>query len=236
MELLPLQVVKDQKAQEQTRDILRVQEIKEALNKINRDFAKAQTDFNAMLFRNRTAWATEEEAHFTRTQEMNAEVRSLEARKAKALEPLTAQKVQAEQIMLNALEANNRVIEKSHQVDETRELLEEKLSEVGEREVDVAKREDQVLIKEQANEVETNIIKNGMIALQQYQKDFKDHMTQEEKGLTDRKIDLQKREINMEAREEKVKRDTEAIEQAKVQIADAQDVIRRERERLNIPV
>jgi hypothetical protein len=46
MKLLSPTEVKDEKAQQQTRDIIRTQEIKDALNTINRQFAKAQADFN----------------------------------------------------------------------------------------------------------------------------------------------------------------------------------------------
>lgn len=235
MKLLSPTEVKDQKAQDQTRDIIRTQEIKDALNSANKMFARAQTDFNDMLARNRETWAQEEARHVTRVTEMAKEIEILEARREKALEPIEEMMKQAQEELKKGLTLIVKNEAWSATLSDTEERLEEKLSEVGEREVDVSWREDQVLIKEDATKVQIGITQRGIMALEQSQKEFESYKEQENMVIIRRKEELRLEEINLIAREHKIQRDVDAINKAQLIINDARGVIEREYKRLNIP-
>jgi hypothetical protein len=160
----------------------------------------------------------------------------LEAKRAKALEPVEALMKVAQDKEKEGLTMILKNEQWRETLSDTAELLEEKLSDVADRENEVLNRENKASIREDANTVETNLIKRGMAELVRQQNMFESKKLEEEAIIARRKDDLRLQEYNLQAREDKITRDIEAITSARRMIEDARGVIEREYERLNIPV
>ncbi len=138
MKLLPTFVLKDKQQEELTRKIIRTQEINALLKDAESNLARAQEDFNTTLAQNRAKWALEEEEHSKRVLDMEQEIKTLETRKQQALTPLQIYKDEADRLLLEAQDIVTKAKEKDEQSDYLQEKLEERLSEVADREQRVA--------------------------------------------------------------------------------------------------
>lgn len=236
MKLLSPTEIKDNKAQEQSRDILRIQEIKEALNVSNKEFAKAQTDFNEMLLRNRTAWEIEETQHTDRVREMSAEIYLLEQDRKEALKPSREAIARANALELRAHALEDTLQMKNEELDLMINNLEEKLSDVGSRETDVTTRENKAIVREEGIEVQSGVVKRGIEALSASQEQFNHRMKEEQMVFDARRREILLSETNLTAREDKIKRDVEALRIERVQLDDMRRVLETEYRRLDIPL
>lgn len=141
MKLLPTFAIKEKQEEEQLRKILRAQEINDLARRTDAELARTQADFNTALAQNRAKWALEEEEHAQRVKDMTQEIDALERRKTDALTPLKLYKDEADKLLADAKDIVTRATQKEAQADYLQEKLEEKLSEVEDRENDLRKRE-----------------------------------------------------------------------------------------------
>lgn len=231
MKLLSPLRQKDQQQEELTRKILRIQEVEDLTKKTNASLAKAQADFNETLARNRFQWATEEEEHAKRIQEMTKEVTALENRKREALIPIQMYKQEADKIMLEAQDFLKKAKEKDEQADYLTEKLENKLTEVADREYAVSNEEKRLHVARQGLQSQQEATREGVSRLSAEMVAFHEKQVDEETKLDKRKSELALAEINFNAKLEKYARDLEALKIWNKQLKDERAVLDREYKR-----
>ncbi len=228
MKLMSPSVVKDTRQNELRQQLLRAKEVDEITNTINIRRAKSEVEFNESLARNRAKWALEEEEHAKRVKDMESEVKVLESQKQHALIPIHLYKKKADELMAEAEAVMEKVQEKERNVDATMELLETKLTDVGDREIAVAKEESRQTvaklgIESQQEEVKVNIQKS-MDAIY----NFNIYRLKEEENLSERKKEVALAEISFKAKTDKYKRDLEALKIFDIQLKDERATLDRE--------
>lgn len=133
MKLLSPQQVRDAKATELTRELLRSKETETVIANVQKRMLQAEKDFNDTLARNRNIWAKEEEEHLIRLKQMEREIQILEEKKRNAMIPIDVYKEQSNVLMRDAKNAMSIVKEAQERAEKTQELLENKLDEVNDR-------------------------------------------------------------------------------------------------------
>lgn len=223
---------RDKQQEEQTRKILRIQEIEDLATKANANLAKAQAEFNTTLALNRSKWALEEEEHAQRIKDMTSEVEALEERKKQALIPISMYKEEADKIMVESQDILKRSKEKEEQVDYLQEKLEEKLTEVSDRENQVVKEEQKQQIARQGIEEQQKQTKLGIEQLSKEMVMFHEKQQYEDTKLLERKKVVELAEINFEAKIDRYNRNMEALLTREVQLIDREKTLERNMNRL----
>lgn len=223
---------RDKQQEEQTRKILRIQEIEDLATKANANLAKAQAEFNTTLALNRSKWALEEEEHAQRIKDMTSEVEALEERKKQALIPISMYKEEADKIMVESQDILKRSKEKEEQVDYLQEKLEEKLTEVSDRENQVVKEEQKQQIARQGIEEQQKQTKLGIERLSKEMVMFHEKQQYEDTKLLERKKVVELAEINFEAKIDRYNRNMEALLTREVQLIDREKTLERNMNRL----
>lgn len=235
MKLLSPLAQKDKQQEETVRKILRTQETEELAKKANIKLARAEADFNEALARNRSKWALEEEEHAKRILHMSDEVAALENRKKDALVPISMYKEEVDKTMAEAKNIVARAKEKEENVDYLTEKLEEKLTEVGDRENAVAKEEQRQTIAKEGIESQKEQVRSGVKQLSQEMLDFHVCKEKEEANISERKKEVALAEINVVAQAEKNQRDLDAMKIWDIQLKDERATLDREYARRKFP-
>jgi len=236
MKLLSPIAVKDVRGQELARDVLRIKETKDELQRVSQQLANAQADFNVSLARNRETWANEEQEHSKRLTEMTKEVEFIEERKKQALIPINMYKSEADKIMSDALEYKKSLDAKEEQIENTIELLESKLTDVADREQKVSLVEKKQKVAQEGILKQQEATRNGTQLLSEQIAQFHVKQQEDDKLWNKRKRELDLKEINLEVREEKNIREIGAIRVREAQVQDMRETLEREYVRLNIPI
>lgn len=231
MKLLTPFQQKDRQAEELARKVMRAQEVEAMAKKANINLAMAEADFNATLARNRAKWALEEEEHEQTVKGMTQEVEALEERKKQALIPIQLYKEEADKIMLETRGILNDSKAKDEQSEFLQEKLEDKLTDVGDRELAVAESEVRLELKKQGIETQQQQTKDGIANLSKSMLDFHLFKENEENSLQQRKEEVALAEINFNAKTEKYKRDLEALRVLQIQLRDERETLDREYKR-----
>ena len=241
MKQLSLATTNDLKAQEQARDLIRAEEIREITKEINIGRANADADFQATLARNRTVWAQEELDHQRRKIEMDKEISKLEAERLSLLIPIGIIGKGAGSRMEEAVNFLASLKEREKNVDELTELLQDKLDSVGEREETVRTREQRVELKEMGvkNQYESTI--EGSKALSKEIKDFAVIRGKAEKEIGDKKETLTLKEKTLNSREASLVAREKSLNDTDRQLKDERGTLARawaelERMKANIPI
>ena len=231
MKLLSLTTTKDSQQKEQTLKILRIQEIEELARKANANLAKAEADFHSTLALHRSKWAVEEQEHQETLKVMDSEVQALERRKQQALIPIAVYKQEADKIMEEARDMLKYVREKEELNDYLQQKLEQKLSDVADRENLVAKEENRQKNALLGIATQQEQIKKGMEDLSRVMAEFHEKQTREEASLLERKKEVSMAEISFGAKVDKYKRDMEALRTWERQLTDERETLKRAFER-----
>lgn len=231
MKLLPTFAVKDKQQEELTRKILRTQEINKLAQEADLNLARAQAEFSSTMARNQAKWALEEEEHAERIQSMSQEIQSLEHRKKEALIPIQMYKDEADKILAEAQNIMERAKEKEEQADYLQEKLEEKLTEVADREQflqDSEKRLDNIKQGITSQQEQTTRSAEALV-----EKMTQFHMKQqdEESSILKRKEELAMAEISFNAKLLKYERDLKALHSWEQELKSERDALYREYER-----
>lgn len=232
MKLLSPSQNKDARQTELTRQLLRAKEVEEIVNSTNLKLAKSEADFNASLARNRTIWAKEEEEHAKRIKEMEEEVAILQAKKDQALIPIEMYKKEADSLMLEAKQVFDHVKNKEIENEQLKEILEEKLSELSDRENSIKEQEQRIITAKEGikSQQETTALQAEMLSSQI--DEFRVKRDSEERELQKRKNELFMAEANFEAKIEKYKRDLDAVRKLEIKLKDERATLDREYARL----
>lgn len=228
MKLLPTFASKDKQQEEITRKILRTQEVNDMVLKSNAELARAQESFNVTLATNQAKWALEEEEHLQRLQTMIVEIEALEKRKQQALIPIKMYKQEADNMLSEAKILLDKTKEKDEQCEFLQEKLEEKLTEVADREESVAIEENRQKNAQLGIDMQKEQIKISSDKLMQEMTAFHVYRQEEECKLLKRKEEVSLAEINFNARIEKYTRDLEALKIWDIQLKDERATLDRE--------
>lgn len=220
MKLLTQTQVKDLKSAELTRDILRVKETDEQVRRVNARLASAEADFATVLARHRREWADEELSHDERLREMDAEIRVLEDRKKQALIPLEVYKVQADTLLKEAKYVLDSAKEREEEAQRTLFILENRLDDVSEREIDVGDAEASLEKRKKGIEAQEEQTKMMAAQLSHDMQVFYEKRDSEEMRMVERRKEIQMAEITVDSKIEKVKRDIEANRLYEIRLKD----------------
>lgn len=231
MRLLTTFVQKEKQQEELTRKILRIQETEELETKTNFKLARAQIEFNESMARNQAKWALEEQEHTERIKDMTKEIEALESRKQQALIPLELYKKEADKLLLEAQEIIQKSKEKEEQADYLQEKLENKLSEVSDRENVVLDTEKLLEVAKRGVENQQEFIKKSSEELSKQMIVFHEKQKLEEASLLKRKEEVAMAEISLNAKLEKYARDLEALKIWDIQLKDEWETLEREKTR-----
>ncbi len=219
---------KDNQQAEQTRKLLRAQEIQKLAEEADIKLARAEEEFNRTLARNRATWADEEVLHAERVKAMESEVKALEKRKEQALIPVSMYRLKVDEAMKEAQEYIKKAKEKDVQADYLQDKLEEKLVEVYDRENQMQAEEARLANLKRGVEAQQEQTREGVARLSEEMIMFHEKQTQDEAIMTERKNELSMAEINLNAREEKVKQNLEALKIFDKQLKDKEETMARE--------
>lgn len=238
MKLLSPVARKDKEQEEITRKILRIQEVEELTKKVNAQLSRAQADFSDVLARNKEKWAIEEEEHFNRIKDMTKEVEALENRKKDALIPIEMYKKEVDKVMGEAQEIIKKAKEKEENADFLTEKLEEKLTELGDREQNIIKEEQRIEIAREGIKTQQESTREGIKRLSEEMVKFHEKQQFDEENIADRKKELALAEISINAKLNKYTRDIEALKVWDKQLHDERQTLDREyaREKSSFPI
>jgi hypothetical protein len=213
--------------------MLRKQELDKASDKSRKELAKTQAEFFTTLANNRDQWAKEEEEHSKRLKEMAKEIKVLEKNKEQAMIPVKMFQEQAKKQIKENAEYLVQLANKEHDLDERRDLVEDKLDELGQREQDIALNEQKqaatrLSLQTQANaSIEATKALNGQIA------DFMARKVVIETDLDKRKTAIILQERTIESKHDSIKRTEEALRTWAKQLQDQRATLERAMKRIS---
>ena len=167
MHLLEPKQVQDQLRSEEAYRITRIGQLRDQEAKLRKDLIEAEAEFQRTLVKNRTDWEKEYEAHAREVKRMAAETEEAKARLLSFAVPYDILKEGDEGRIKKAKELLSLVQKQKSDNEERAELLQDKLEEVGDRELRVSDREGLVQAKEKhlelraekASQVDSNLAK-----------------------------------------------------------------------------
>lgn len=167
MKILSPSEVKQANEAERVRDITRTESTKTALTKVQQQLDEVEAKFELALSNQRIRWSKEEEEATTKVLKLTEEVKKLEEQKRLALIPIENEKqlahnlfIQAEAIISDAKSSAKEAEQQRLNHQKLSDTLQERLDELTDREVDVARRENELILREHSLQLEReNIIK-----------------------------------------------------------------------------
>jgi hypothetical protein len=239
MKLLSPKELNAAKESNKVKEILRVKELEEESDKVRKELANAEADFNSSLARNRNKWANEEQEHTKRVNEREQELKILEEKRLELLVPVDIITKGAK----NRLEEANKFLEtlreREAKAEELSEILQDKLDEVGEREQDVIKTSQELLIRSQSVDLQSRQVKNSVEDLNASRAEFAQIRKDAETDIQKRKVALFLAEQSVVDREIVIAEKYKDLEIRELQLADRQKTLAiayREMERLSSPL
>jgi len=234
MKLLSTFANKDKQQEEITRKLLRSQEIEELASKANAKLARAEADFADALARSKEIWSIHIEKQQKINSELEKETIALENRKKQALIPIQMYREEVDKVMLEAQEIVQRAKEKKENADYLTEILEEKLTEVADRESILLSEEQRIEIAKNGIEIQKEQTKEGIVQLSKKMILFHENQQEYEANINERKKELALAEISLNAKLGKYQRDLEALKIWDIQLKDERGTLDREFNRLKI--
>lgn len=220
MKLLPPQQRKALKDQEVLRDILRSQEMDKISDNARKNLAKAEADFDASMLSQQRTWEEASANHMAQVAKETAELEALEHKRAIAMQPIQKVRDEATKLLAEVKEFKAKTDIQATANEDTAEILQDKLDDVGAREQDVAREKAkldnrQKGIEDQAFQVGVSVKELGRLM-----RKFEDYKTGELKNLDERKTALSLWDISLQAKEEKQKRTDKALFDKEKRLAD----------------
>ncbi len=233
MKLMSPTQLKDTKAVELQRDLLRTQELNELADKARKNLANAQADFTKTLSDNRQQWAKDENEHAKRVTEMGKEIETLEARQAKALEPVHLREKEADELLAKAQSLLTEVKQREENAQGLISIFQDKLDNLGAREQDVITSENRARLMLTGAEQQQEHVKTQVASLTKAIADFATEKLAWNDKMGDRSEDLEMQELSLKAKAENLKRTEEALVNWELQLKDREGTLKRNLERLS---
>jgi hypothetical protein len=225
--------LKQNKDAETVKEILRKQELDKETKKSRQELAKAQAEFFTTLANNRDQWAKEETEHTKRMKEMAKEINELEEKKMQALIPAKMYEDQARQLLK---EAQWLLVENASKIkdnDDLREKLEDKLDELGQREQDIALKEQKGVAMRLSLESQVNASIEATKALNARIAEFMIRKLEEEQDIDQRMTAVVLREQSISSKEDSIKRTEAKLDLWARQLADERATLERATKRIS---
>lgn len=190
---------------------MRTKELAETERRARLALANAEAEFNTVMAKNQASWAVIEEKHQKRVAEMGKEIEKLENKRLNALIPVKIIAEATEGRLKSASEYVSELKQREEKINETQELLEDKLDEVGQIKEDILKQESKLKLREEGLQRQTanqNILNKQLsvdLAL------FNANVKKVNKELDDKKTALILQEQSLKAKEMTIKRTDRAL-------------------------
>jgi hypothetical protein len=232
MKLLQPSQIKDLKSQEVVKQILRAKEVENIVNNNNLKLAKSEMDFNTALVRYREVWEEEEKAHRQAVNAKEKEIEILEKKKQQALIPVQ-ELIDKYTNQLKEIDTMRKELkQKEITIEETTELLQDKLDMVADKENVLIIKEKELQNKQHSIDIQNDMSKRGAELLTKQITDFNLKQSIAEQKLLDKGKELRLVEINLNAKADKNKRDVEVIEKERIRLNDMRITLERAMQRL----
>lgn len=232
MKLFTASTLKDRQQEELSLKVIRIQEINELEKKANARLTRAEADFAEAVAKSKETWALHIEEQQKINNQLEEEVRALERRKEQALIPVSMYKLQVDKLMSEAQGIVKRAKEKEEQADYLTEKLENKLTDVADREYALAEGEKRLQVAKQGLQSQIESTQKGAQLLSEEILKFHIKQEQDEKSIGERKTEVALAEINFNAKLEKYTRDLEALKIWNLQLKDKEETLLRTSQRL----
>lgn len=233
MKLLTPSQIKTAKDIDVAREILRNKEYDEAAERSRKNLARAEADFASALAWQKEKWAFEEKEHAKRVIEMTQEIDILEAKRHKALEPIELIQNRADNELREARELLISVKTREDEVEEMKELLENRLDSVGERETNVVMKEAKAESLLKGAQQQQEMVQNQSSHLSQSMLLFSQEKASAEADMQKRKNELFLMERSLIAQKELVEKDRKSLEKWETRLKDREGLLKRNLERIS---
>lgn len=227
MKLLSPTQNKDLKDEQQLLGIIRTQEINKAEQEARQKLANSQADFQLTLARNRQQWATEEEIHIKRVQEMQQELNTLEVQKLNSLIPFDILKEGTDERMRDAETFLTNLRQREEYAEDLAEKLQDKLDETGQKEQDLLKKQKEIEVREIGLENQSHSITTGSLKLSEEISTFVAKREEVEKDIKTRLDNLSLLEQSLNEKEEELKQVQKINNETAIRLADERGVLDR---------
>lgn len=185
-----------------------------------KELADAEKAFDDATQRQRNQWATERQEHETHILSLRKTVEELEERKKQALLPLTekAKELDTKASALDAREVELNL--RAAGIDQDKELLERRLDEVAEREVQADKVAKSLEAQKKGIEGQASQVKISSAALTVAMEAASKEATERDRALQLREAAAKTREFHLEERERKVQELNDGLTKRELALAD----------------
>jgi len=233
--LLPYQV-RDAKNIETAKEILRIQEINKISEEVRLKMAKAESDFQETLEKQRNIWEAGRKEQEDKILELTKEIAYLEERKSQALIPIEVYETQAKDKLIEAEKILSLYKEKENSVDKLQEILEQRLDDIGEREQNVLKEEKRLKLIQEGIVSQQEFTKNSAKELSENAQTFANYVKTIQETLASKKEELIMQELSLNARKNGLDRKEESLDNLAIKLKDDRETLDRAFQRLNIPL
>ena len=227
MKLLSPLATQESKNVQLSRDVLRSQEAEELAKESQKKLQRAEIDFARVLQGQQARYQQEEEEHQIEVKRRQKEIDILESKKLNASIPLDILNFGTNERINDASLLLARVRDRENTAEELCETFEEKLSELGEREITLIDKEKKHKLREEGMQRQTESISHRAKELSDEMQSFRSFRAQEEKTLTDKKIELMFRERTLENKAEKLARKEKDLSNEAIRLIDERGTLER---------
>lgn len=227
MRLLTPSENKTSKDEQTLRTIIRTQELQKVEQEYRQKLANAEADFNLTLARNRDLWASEEEEHLKRLQEMNQEINLLETKRLNFLIPFNILQDGTLDRMEDAESYLSQLREKEEYNEDLTEKLQDKLDQVNGKEQDLNRKELELNIRETGLENQSNSTVTATKLLNTQIQEFITSRNEVEKDLEERKNAISLLEQSLNERELELNQVQKLNNEQAIKLADERGVLKR---------
>ncbi len=234
MKLFSPAEVGSRNSQQVTRDILRIQEVKEELKRQEMNLANSEAQFSESLVRQKEKWAQEIETHIKEKSAMEQEVRALESRRKQALIPIEFEREKAQNVLREAQELLQKSKEKEIHLDVLQESLEKRLDDVSERELNLSSEEKALEMKQLAILHQQKTVNENTKALSESIQKFNDYVQVENDKIQQGKKEIFLEQQSIQARKEMLDRREEELHILSIQLEDGRKTLQRAFQRINM--
>lgn len=227
MKLFSNAELKEIKAKEQTREILRTQEMQQVADKARKELANAEHDFKLALAERKEVWAIEEQNHNTRVKERNKELSNLEEKRKAAMIPIDDMEKRAAKKLSEAIGLKNNLKKDQEDVDQLREVLEEKLDDMAEKNKRIESVEEQLANREHGIKMQEANISQSAMELSKQMASFLAEKAKGEQDIKERKEALFLKERSLLSKEEALKRTENKLGEWSIHLKEEREVLDR---------
>lgn len=231
MKLFSNAELKDLKVKDQTKEVLRTQEMQKVADKTRKELANAERDFKLSLANFKDKWATEEQEHTARVREMKGEIKALEIQKKEAMQPVEELEKMAAKKLSDAVKMKDELKKSQDDIEVLTEILEEKLDGMADKSRMIEEVEIQLAGRERGIKMQELNTSQSAKEVSRRMADFLAQKQVSENDIQQRKETLFLKERSLLSKEEALKRTEKKLEEWSIRLKDERGVLDRIYER-----